>query len=265
MKKTNKDIVIEVFNESKKEELKLKEINDLIKTKYPKKYSSYKNDGSFQSTIVNTIERYCKEMKYYGGKEGVFIRVKAGTYKLIESNKQASSNSHPKEILHPSSKNEVKREVKLIKENRKTYETSDTLKKEIIEESGYMCFLCNDKEETKRMSFQTSKGIYLEGHHVLPMSVQKEIENTNIDARWNLVPLCPKHHKEIHLSKESVKRDNIEKLLSSYEENRQEKFLVNLKREIAKEDQQKIFELKNGDSLNERAFTKFLIKKQINK
>jgi 5-methylcytosine-specific restriction protein A len=47
-------------------------------------------------------------------------------------------------------------------------------------------------------TFYTNKGIqYLEGHHLIPLSVQKEFENS-LDIPANIVGLCPNCHRHLH-------------------------------------------------------------------
>ncbi len=76
-----------------------------------------------------------------------------------------------------------------------------------------------------------------------------------------MIPLCPKHHKEIHFSDDVIKMKDIEMLLISYEKNRGEKYFENLKNNLTKEDKKVIFSRVEGDSLNRKDLEKYLLKK----
>ena len=97
----------------------------------------------------------------------------------------------------------IQQEINNIKLDEKEYtitsfERSAWVKKQSRAIWGYQCaIMC----EMKQASFENNQGeMYVEVHHLLPMHAQKEYKNIiNIDVKENVICLCPKHHREIHL------------------------------------------------------------------
>ncbi len=64
-------------------------------------------------------------------------------------------------------------------------------------------FKCNLDE--KHVSFETKSGkMYMEAHHLIPLSKQKEFSNS-LDVDANIICLCPNCHRKLHHGKDIEK------------------------------------------------------------
>lgn len=75
--------------------------------------------------------------------------------------------------------------------------------------AGYKCE--NDNNHYLFLSRSTKKP-YLEAHHLIPMSLQKNIE-TPLDTLGNIFCLCPHCHRAIHLAEKNTTRNIIDNLV----------------------------------------------------
>ena len=71
-----------------------------------------------------------------------------------------------------------------------TYERDPQVRKNILLRAKGNCEYCGEKGFTTR-----SGAIYLESHHIIPLSEKGK------DAVNNVIALCPNHHREAHYSK----------------------------------------------------------------
>jgi 5-methylcytosine-specific restriction protein A len=72
------------------------------------------------------------------------------------------------------------------------YERDPAVRAEVLERAEGLCEFCNAP------GFVTRGGtIYLESHHVVPLS------ESGSDRVWNVVALCPNDHREAHFSERS--------------------------------------------------------------
>lgn len=83
-----------------------------------------------------------------------------------------------------NSKNKVLRE-----------KTDPKLKATRIELSNYNCEI-NHNHKTFTNAAGTHQ--YLECHHIIPISAQKDFPNVKLDSLFNLISLCPICHAEVH-------------------------------------------------------------------
>jgi 5-methylcytosine-specific restriction protein A len=88
---------------------------------------------------------------------------------------------------------------------------NNSLINEIIQENNCMCFF--NKEH---ITFETIiRNNYVEGHHIIPISLQDSFPNFNLDVKSNIIPLCPNCHKAIHLSTNQYKNILLEKIITN--------------------------------------------------
>ncbi len=74
--------------------------------------------------------------------------------------------------------------------------------------AGRAIRLSNHKCEwdNSHFSFTDKNGnMFVEAHHLIPMQLQKEMPDTNLDIVENIVTLCPNCHRAIHKSNENHK------------------------------------------------------------
>lgn len=57
---------------------------------------------------------------------------------------------------------------------------------------------------------------FVECHHIVPLSAQRELPNINLDCLENLAPLCPTCHSAIHCGTEEVRLALFETLLARF-------------------------------------------------
>ncbi len=102
----------------------------------------------------------------------------------------------------------------LKKNSSHRYTTNARLAKTVIKNSGYICEI-----DSNHKSFLNKNGNqYMEAHHLVPMSSQKEFLPINIDREENIVSICPTCHKAIHYGNQEEKKIRLFKL---YEKNMQ--------------------------------------------
>jgi len=82
---------------------------------------------------------------------------------------------------------------------------------EVIAASGFKCFFEGDGNE--HFSFKKDDGLmYYEGHHLIPMSYQKDYP-LKLDKKPNIVCLCVVCHSKIHHADSATKKQMIETIL----------------------------------------------------
>ncbi|WP_432739498.1 HNH endonuclease [Ligilactobacillus agilis] len=69
---------------------------------------------------------------------------------------------------------------------------------------------CCEDARHKTFTAQNDHRAYVEGHHLIPMRMQKDFEYT-IDFADNIVPLCPNCHRKIHFAIKQDRNKMIEK------------------------------------------------------
>ncbi|MDR1940341.1 MAG: HNH endonuclease [Clostridiales bacterium] len=97
------------------------------------------------------------------------------------------------------------------------FERNPLLGKLAIKNAYYTCE-CNRNHET--FTSQSTGKAYMEAHHLLPISFQKEVwekHQINIDCIENLVSLCPICHKAFHYGTAEVKNRVIDILFKQVE------------------------------------------------
>lgn len=83
---------------------------------------------------------------------------------------------------------------------KKRYKTRKSVREKAILKNNYLCD-CHDQKHFYFEAMDTLQN-YVEGHHVIPMSMQESYWNdhrTNLDIVDNIIPLCPTCHKQVHL------------------------------------------------------------------
>jgi len=83
------------------------------------------------------------------------------------------------------------------------------LTKKIIENSNYKCFFDHNHH-----TFPTDNlPNYLEGHHIIPISNIDSFD-FDLDVENNIIAVCPNCHRKIHLAKNKIKYEMIEKIFN---------------------------------------------------
>lgn len=96
--------------------------------------------------------------------------------------------------------------------------TDPKLKATRMELSNYSCEInCSHKT----FLCASGKRQYLECHHIIPLSAQKEFVNIKLDSMFNLIALCPICHSQVHYAKIEEK----EKIFIKMYEKRKEKMV----------------------------------------
>lgn len=93
----------------------------------------------------------------------------------------------------------------------KSVKRNSSLAKAAIDKVNYQC----EVDPTHRTFLNKSNMPYMEGHHLIPLTVNNAIFyekqfNKNIDCLENIVSLCPNCHKAIHLGNNEFKKEIIE-------------------------------------------------------
>ena len=105
-------------------------------------------------------------------------------------------------VKHPNLDKDTVKQLNLRKPSFKTIngksrlDTNPKLIKYIIDLNKYKCQACNTET-----TFMTNKGhMYMEGHHLIPVSLQLkyEFDDYNLDNTDNIVCLCPQCHRAVH-------------------------------------------------------------------
>lgn len=103
--------------------------------------------------------------------------------------------------------------IKVIdKTGRKRFKVQKRIKDIVLEEAKYLCN-CHDDMHVYFESI--SRNNYLEGHHLIPMNRQEEYyisKKINLDNKYNLIPLCPNCHSQIHFGSRSARLKILAKL-----------------------------------------------------
>lgn len=100
------------------------------------------------------------------------------------------------------------RKPELNENSSSRYKTNTRLAKTVIKNHNYLCEI-----DGKHISFINGKGKqYMEAHHLLPMSSQKNFLPVNIDREENIVCICPNCHRAIHYGSIAEKEKRLSKL-----------------------------------------------------
>lgn len=94
------------------------------------------------------------------------------------------------------------------------YKTNTRLAKTVLKNHAYACDV--DNSHTSFMNKREKR--YMEAHHLVPMSLQKDFLPINIDREENIVCVCPNCHKAIHYGSMVERKQRILKLFSDRKE-----------------------------------------------
>lgn len=88
---------------------------------------------------------------------------------------------------------------------RMRFKVQKKIKDIVLQEAEYLCNCHNDMH----FYFESMDNHnYLEGHHIIPMNRQEEYyfdRQINLDNKYNLIPLCPNCHSQIHFGSRSAR------------------------------------------------------------
>ena len=101
-------------------------------------------------------------------------------------------------------------EPKTINNYKELRITDGKLKATRIEMSKHKCEV--DKKH-KSFTDSTGKHQYLECHHIIPISAQKDFPNIELDSMFNIIALCPNCHKKVHYA---MKKERYEIFIKMY-------------------------------------------------
>lgn len=120
-------------------------------------------------------------------------------------------------------KSAQKRKDKEINGNIFTYPRSKYENFEAKKRSHWECDLNNN-----HFTFinKSDGNPYMEGHHLIPMSVQDYYEHT-LDFADNIVCLCPNCHRKIHYAEDEQKKELLEVLFNK-QKNKYSNFKINI-------------------------------------
>lgn len=96
---------------------------------------------------------------------------------------------------------------------RKTeiFNRSSIIKNQVIESVGYVCEI-----DSLHQTFitESSHHPYMEGHHIIPMKMQKLFDNS-LDVYANIICLCPICHRQLHFGLREDKIALLNKIYSA--------------------------------------------------
>lgn len=98
--------------------------------------------------------------------------------------------------------------------HEKQYRRKAIVTKKAIINADYLC----EVDKTPTFINKSTNHLYVEGHHLIPISKQNEFEY-DIDVTSNVVALCPKCHMLLHHGLIEQKKPILEKLLLERKEN----------------------------------------------
>ena len=99
----------------------------------------------------------------------------------------------------------------------KYWKRSSILRRQILAFAHYTCEL-----HPEHITFVTesTRKPYMEGHHIIPMAMQKSFDHS-LDVYANMICLCPICHRQIHLGLKEIRKD----MLKEIYDRRGERFL----------------------------------------
>lgn len=98
--------------------------------------------------------------------------------------------------------NNRKPEIAYASNGRVKYKINRRLSKTAIIMQNYRCFIDN---EHKTFIDKEDKP-YMEGHHLIPMSAQRDFPDINLDRVENIISLCPICHRAVHYGNDSYRK-----------------------------------------------------------
>ncbi|MFT5280589.1 MAG: putative HNH restriction endonuclease [Flavobacteriaceae bacterium] len=104
------------------------------------------------------------------------------------------------------------------KKGKMVFKTQRVFKKESFNVHGYKC-ACDDEKHLYFVSDST-KQLYVEGHHMIPMEFQEQYwtdKKRNLDCTINLIPLCPHCHRKIHKAVKGERIQIITNIFTKYQ------------------------------------------------
>ncbi len=134
------------------------------------------------------------------------INKNVGAFDLLEQKEVQTAKS-----LDDTSLNELgNRKPELQKTTHgKKYKTNPRISKSVIEKEGYKCQVNNS-----HTTFYTTKNLlFVESHHLIPMSFQKNFLPINLDRKENIISLCPICHRAVHLGNKKEKKKRLKILV----------------------------------------------------
>ena len=115
----------------------------------------------------------------------------------FEKINNGSIKGYTKEELNKIDKNDYLYTPKINEGKRKVVreKTDPKLKATRMELANHLCEIDNNHK-----TFTNASGNYqyLECHHIIPMSAQKDFPNIKLDSMFNIIALCPICHMQVH-------------------------------------------------------------------
>lgn len=95
---------------------------------------------------------------------------------------------------------------------RMRFKVQKRIKDNVLHDAQYLC-KCHDHLHFYFESIDNHN--YIEGHHLIPMNRQEEYyldRQVNLDNKYNIIPLCPNCHCQIHFGSRKARLEIITKL-----------------------------------------------------
>lgn len=89
--------------------------------------------------------------------------------------------------------------------------TDSKLKYTRFKQTDFCCEINNNHITFPTVSYPN----YIEGHHLVPISAQRNFSTTNLDCIENIVSLCPNCHSQIHYGTREAKLEVFNKIIKN--------------------------------------------------
>ena len=165
------------------------------------------HDNSVLSFINEDENHIFQEMEELQEEEEQFTNISSGVIK-----------SYTKEELILKDNEEYQYIPKVGNDKEKVLreKTDPKLKATRMELANHKCEI-----DHSHITFTNSSGKYqyLECHHIIPLSAQKDYPNIKLDSMFNIIAICPTCHMKVH---HALKNERLEIFLTMYNMRKQE-------------------------------------------
>lgn len=168
-------------------------------------FKKKKKKGHYMySAALNNYQEFLNE------RESEFEEIKEENEQFEKINNGSITGYNTNELNKlESQKYEYKPKIEVGKKRVLREKTDPKLKATRIELSNYNCEI---NEEHKTFTNATGEHQYLECHHIIPISAQKDFPNTKLDSMFNLIAVCPICHAKVHYANTKEKGEIFSKM-----------------------------------------------------
>lgn len=134
-----------------------------------------------------------------------------GSFDLLEQKEVQTATS-----LDDTRLDEMGNRTPELQETRqgKKYKTNPRISKTVLKKLGYKCQV----DDTHTTFYTPKEVLFIEAHHLIPMSFQEDFLPTNLDRKENIISLCPTCHRAVHLGNEDEKEERLKILFDIKQE-----------------------------------------------